>query len=45
VVAAYADERVFSEWRWHFEAASDALRTIHHVAGGQFYAIGDSVQG
>jgi hypothetical protein len=36
---------VFYEGRWHFETAPDALRTIHHVAGGQFYAIGDSVQG
>ena len=25
--------------------ADDALRTIHHVAGGQFYAIGKPVQG
>jgi flavin reductase (DIM6/NTAB) family NADH-FMN oxidoreductase RutF len=45
VVAAYADERVFSEGHWHFETAPDELRTIHHVAGGQFYAIGESVQG
>jgi flavin reductase (DIM6/NTAB) family NADH-FMN oxidoreductase RutF len=45
VVAAYADERVFSEGHWNFETAPDELRTIHHVAGGQFYAIGESVQG
>jgi len=45
VVAAWADERVFSGGRWHFETAPDELRTIHHVAGGQFYAIGEPVQG
>jgi flavin reductase (DIM6/NTAB) family NADH-FMN oxidoreductase RutF len=45
VVSAWADDRVFSDSRWHFESAPDALRTIHHVAGGQFYATGDSVQG
>lgn len=39
VVAAHADERVFSGGRWHFEG-HDALRTIHHVAGGAFYATG-----
>lgn len=39
VVAAHADERVFSEGRWHFDG-HDALRTIHHIAGGVFYATG-----
>jgi flavin reductase (DIM6/NTAB) family NADH-FMN oxidoreductase RutF len=38
VVAASADDRVFSGGRWHFE--DEALRTIHYVAGGQFFAIG-----
>ena len=40
VVAAYADERVFSDGRWHFEGY-DELRTIHHVAGGSFFAAGE----
>jgi len=40
VVAAYADERVFSGGRWHFEGYDD-LRTIHHVAGGSFFATGE----
>lgn len=40
VIAAQADERAFSEGRWHFETAPDALRTLHHVAGGNFLAIG-----
>lgn len=44
VVAAWADERVFSQGRWHFDDAPDELRTLHHVAGGHFYAIGDAVK-
>jgi flavin reductase (DIM6/NTAB) family NADH-FMN oxidoreductase RutF len=45
VVAASADSRVFADGRWHFDAAtaSDALRTLHYVAGGQFYLTGDSL--
>ncbi|MGP1717721.1 MAG: flavin reductase family protein [Methylophilus sp.] len=39
VVAAYADERVFSDGHWHFDGHDD-LRTIHHVAGGVFFATG-----
>lgn len=45
VVGAWADDRVFRDGRWHFEAAPDALRTIHHVAGGQFLVTGAPVQG
>lgn len=48
VVAAYADERVFSDGRWHFEGHDqktlDKLRTIHHVAGGAFFATGNALQ-
>lgn len=40
VLGAWADPRVFSHGRWHFEHAPDDLRTIHHVAGGHFYTIG-----
>jgi len=39
VVAAWADERVFSDGRWHFEG-HDELRTIHHIAGGNFFMTG-----
>jgi flavin reductase (DIM6/NTAB) family NADH-FMN oxidoreductase RutF len=42
VVAAYADERVFSDGRWHFDGHND-LRTLHHVAGGAFFATGDAL--
>lgn len=40
-VAAWADKRVFENGHWQFEKAPDALRTLHYVAGGHFYAIGD----
>jgi len=43
VVAAYADERVFSDGRWHFEGYDD-LRTLHHVAGGEFFVTGVAVR-
>lgn len=35
VIAAYADERAFSNGRWHFP--DDDLRTLHYSAGGTFY--------
>lgn len=43
VVAAWSDERVFSDGRWHFEG-HDELRTIHHVAGGAFMTVSDTFQ-
>lgn len=44
VVAAHADSRVFSDGHWHFDGHED-LRTIHHIAGGNFLAIGDALKG
>ncbi len=44
VTAAWADERVFRSGHWEFDQAPDALRTLHYVAGGQFYATGVSLQ-
>ncbi|MGC1331259.1 flavin reductase family protein [Pseudomonas sp.] len=44
VINAQADSRVFSEGHWHFEQ-HDQLRTLHHVAGGHFMAIGAPVVG
>lgn len=41
ITGAWADNRVFADGRWHFEAADAAWRSLHHVAGGHFYAIGD----
>lgn len=40
IVAAWADDRVFDGRHWTFDTAPDELRTVHYVAGGQFYAIG-----
>jgi flavin reductase (DIM6/NTAB) family NADH-FMN oxidoreductase RutF len=44
VVAAWADPRVFSDGRWHFEDSPDELRTLHYVAGGQFYVTGEALK-
>ena len=43
VLGAWADARVFSAGRWHFEQAPPELRSLHHVAGGFFYATGEPV--
>lgn len=45
VTGAWALQRVFDGGRWQFEQADPALRTLHHVAGGQYLAIGDPVSG
>lgn len=44
VEAAWADDRVFRNGHWEFDGAPDSLRTLHYVAGGQFYATGASVK-
>jgi flavin reductase (DIM6/NTAB) family NADH-FMN oxidoreductase RutF len=41
IVAAWADDRVFRAGRWQFETAGPEWRSLHHIAGGHFYAIGD----
>ncbi|WP_225774523.1 flavin reductase family protein [Pseudomonas sp. Marseille-Q5115] len=43
VTGAWADSRVFRDGHWKFEEADPALRSLHYVAGGQFYAIGASI--
>ena len=43
VTAAWADSRIFGEGHWQFETADPQWRTLHHVAGGHFYAIGEAV--
>lgn len=40
IVGAWSDDRVFRDGHWIFDEAPDELRTVHYVAGGQFYAIG-----
>jgi len=41
VIGAWADTRVFRDGRWYFEDAAPSWRSLHHVAGGNFYAIGE----
>ena len=43
VLAACADADVFRDGRWHFEDAPEAKRTLHYVAGGAFYVIGENL--
>lgn len=42
VVDAWADDRVFRNGHWEFDQADPSLRSLHYIAGGQFYAIGES---
>jgi flavin reductase (DIM6/NTAB) family NADH-FMN oxidoreductase RutF len=44
VTHAFADSRVFQEGHWNFDGQPDALRTLHYVAGGQFYVTGASLK-
>ncbi len=41
VVGAWADTRVFKDGHWNFEGAGPQWRSLHYIAGGHFYAIGD----
>lgn len=43
IMGAWADSRVFRDGHWRFEHAPSDLRSLHYVAGGHFYAIGDAV--
>jgi len=43
VAAAWADTRVFNGGHWHFESADPALRSLHYIAGGHFYATGEAL--
>lgn len=42
-VCALADDRVFKNGHWHFDEAPEELRSLHYIAGGQFYAIGKGI--
>lgn len=41
VLAAWADDQAWCDGRWTF--ADPAQRTLHYVAGGQFFVTGDSL--
>ncbi|WP_042860997.1 flavin reductase family protein [Dickeya sp. NCPPB 3274] len=43
IIGAWADSHVFSHGHWHFEDADPKWRSLHHVAGGHYYAIGDAL--
>jgi flavin reductase (DIM6/NTAB) family NADH-FMN oxidoreductase RutF len=45
VVAAWADARVFADGHWRYDDRTDpALRTLHYVAGGHFFATGEAFE-
>ncbi|RYH07966.1 MAG: flavin reductase [Alphaproteobacteria bacterium] len=41
VEMAWADDAVFRNGRWFFETAAPEWRSLHHVSGGRYLAIGD----
>lgn len=43
ITGAWADTRVFRAGRWHFDEADPAWRSLHYIAGGRYYAIGDAL--
>jgi len=44
VVAAAADERIFTGGHWRFGDDNKALHTIHHLGGGNFVSAGASIR-
>jgi len=44
VVAAAADERIFANGHWSFDADNAALQTIHHLGGGRFVRPGGTLR-
>lgn len=44
VVAAAADERIFSGGRWSFRDDNAALQTLHHLGAGRFVRAGGVIQ-
>ncbi|RON23555.1 MULTISPECIES: flavin reductase family protein [Pseudomonas] len=43
IVGAWSDTRVFKNGHWQFEKADPTLRSLHYIAGGNFYGIGDAL--
>ncbi|WP_394780620.1 flavin reductase family protein [Undibacterium sp.] len=43
VIGAWADSRVFQNGHWDFEHAGPEWRSLHYIAGGRFYAIGEAL--
>ncbi|MCR3713746.1 flavin reductase family protein [Citrobacter freundii] len=44
IIGAWADNRAFDNGRWKFESADPSWRSLHYIAGGQFYAIGEGMK-
>lgn len=44
VLAAYADDRIFKDGHWQFANASKDWYSLHYMAGGTFYLIGEEVK-
>lgn len=44
VVSAWADDRVFKDGHWQFDDVPIELKTLHYIAGGQFYVIGQGLK-
>jgi len=43
IIGAWADTRAFANGHWQFETTNSSWRSLHHVAGGHFYAVGDAL--
>ncbi len=43
VIDAWADTRIFKNDRWNFENANSDWKSLHYIAGGHFYTIGDAI--
>lgn len=43
IVGAWSDTRVFRDGHWEFASADPALRSLHYIAGGNYYAIGEQL--
>ena len=44
VIGAWADGRIFKDGHWDYENAGPEWRSLHYIAGGHFYAIGDAIR-
>lgn len=44
VVSAWADDRVFKDGHWQFDDVPTELKTLHYIAGGHFYVIGQGLK-
>ena len=40
VIGAWADNRIYENGHWKFDEISDEMKTLHYIAGNQFYITG-----